>query len=624
MLASPVVDKEKIGRVLPSSEDWDLGHPFRIWVLTEDEQWADLGEFYERFRRSRPADNDAEPERFKPWRRCLAIARANGAMCAVVEKRYIDKDYRSENSAVYSRVLSPISDTSHRLHFFSEEIAAQTINDLLADDMSSEPALSRCYLGYVTCRPAPLVTVGRTMLKPPPDVTARSQVHEIVSLFGANLSVSGVPFMQQDERLAVCAHVALWSMCYSSYLRGESGRRTIADIVEASNTVVHAGTQGLSTPEACAALQRLDYRPQLYRRKWNLPPAKPKPWSTWETVETLKPEELERPKHGIYDAEVEERIEKHIAGTLVPALNSGISIYVSVGPHAFLVCGYQKRRSLSDGSSTGVEYLVHDDQIGPYLRIWSPVRDFKALREMQSPKDFTAETCKQALDAFRVCETQDGLKAALEHEGNERQVGDRLMGVGMDWNEFLIPTPMNVHLEFARAEKAAIVSLTDFLNYLLHRNEETIRYRSQSHKPDPDSFEIASLLNGKNKLKLRTFLTLSSTFKCDAVANGHLREIAAQYRAMLLPQRLFVVELLVAEAGQDTPRVLGEILIDPTSGSRYPRVHSIRVGSFLRYADHSGNVWFSESQVPTLTETSSPGARSNSTRTNWKTSTTIS
>ena len=71
------------------------------------------------------------------------------------------------------------------------------------------------YFGFVIVRPTISATLGRSILSPNIRVGARGmtiQSRHQVHLLGYTLSVSGFPSMAQHTDIAVCAHVACWSI----------------------------------------------------------------------------------------------------------------------------------------------------------------------------------------------------------------------------------------------------------------------------------------------------------------------------------------------------------------------------------------------------------------------------
>ena len=81
----------------------------------------------------------------------------------LVERHYIDKDYRDTFSNYHSKRFQTPDSRCNRLHFFSEQLDKAALSDAAK--------LQACYLGYSVIRPTRPNCVGRTLIKP---VLARS------------------------------------------------------------------------------------------------------------------------------------------------------------------------------------------------------------------------------------------------------------------------------------------------------------------------------------------------------------------------------------------------------------------------------------------------------------------
>jgi hypothetical protein len=128
--------------------------------------------------------------------------------CVVIEKHYIDKDYRDTFSHFHSKRFSTPSSRCIRLHFFSSAVTEDIIT-------SGSEALQSAYLGYSVIRPTKPNCIGRTLLtnKLRLDPKAHLRVcQEEVFLMGTRLVVEGFPFISQDSDATVCAESALWML----------------------------------------------------------------------------------------------------------------------------------------------------------------------------------------------------------------------------------------------------------------------------------------------------------------------------------------------------------------------------------------------------------------------------
>lgn len=289
-----------------------------------------------------------------PLNKCLDLAVANHAKTLVIEFRYVDIDYRSEYSAFYSRTFADQPSMTVRLHFFGKRL------DTDADVLAVPPDCD--YIGYLVIRPSVLGPVGRTHLRPAPEVAPYipTSVSDEVHLFGQNLTVWGVPFAQQDSQLGRCAHIAAWVCHYTAFLRHEVGRRTMAEFNLAGdrNKGRSMPSGGLSVPEVTRMM-----------REFGLP-------STFAKLG--RPFSKSTP--GIGDKKVSPSGDwrNEFLAECRRYLDSGVPIFIGTATHAFVLVGYRA----VDADGDNLTFFRHDDQVGPYV----PVPN--AFQEIESNAQF--------------------------------------------------------------------------------------------------------------------------------------------------------------------------------------------------------------------------------------------
>lgn len=326
---------------------WEAPDPGELRVLGSPADWDALVDEYA----DRLADG-GDPAHMGPFRRCLEVAREGGATSVVIETRYIDIDYRSEYSSYYSRGFRAPPSSAHRLHFFRAPLRGEQLADL-PDDAG--------YLGYVIVRPVALGPVGRTMLVPPPGMSAvvRTTVHETVTLFGQKLHVEAVPFMQQDAQLDRCAHAAAWVCHYSAFRRDEVSRRSMASFSAMADPSLGIGrpvpSEGLTARQLGELLRIFDLPCQFYDIE-NLPSVAPGPGVPVDPT-PMHDAAGRRLPAGHWDT--------RIISICCRYLNSGVPLIVGTEDHVFVVNGYA--REPRPGSPDWIRFVRHDDQRGPYL-----------------------------------------------------------------------------------------------------------------------------------------------------------------------------------------------------------------------------------------------------------------
>jgi hypothetical protein len=141
---------------------------------------------------------------------------ADAVKGVLVEYDYIDKDYRSTFYGYYAKKGRRYRSDCVRLHFFDETVSFDpSTMAMRSGDGSSQDQLSDHYFGFIVLRPTLVATIGRSLLSPKirrgakgRTISAGHKVH----LLGYKLVVHGFPSMDQHIDIAVCAHVACWSV----------------------------------------------------------------------------------------------------------------------------------------------------------------------------------------------------------------------------------------------------------------------------------------------------------------------------------------------------------------------------------------------------------------------------
>ena len=187
------------------------------------------------------------------------------AQTVVVERHYIDKDYRDTFTNYHSKRFRTPDARCTRLHFFNVPVTAEA----LLDRDTVEPH----YLGYSIIRPTCPYCIGRTLLKPcisPPLSTCLCACEEKPTIQGTQLSISGFPFMSQEGDATVCAQSALWMQAryfsnrYPSYAEVTPFRLTALTHDYALGRLYPSG--GLYVWQMAEALRRLTFAPVIYDR----------------------------------------------------------------------------------------------------------------------------------------------------------------------------------------------------------------------------------------------------------------------------------------------------------------------------------------------------------------------
>jgi hypothetical protein len=310
-----------------------------------DEDWAELS-----------AEYTPDDDKRRPLDQVFDVARAGGCQTVVIENRYVDVDYRSEYTAFWSLKFDNQSPFTRRFHFFAIELDEERLHNLTEEERDA-------YLGYSIVRPVPYGRVGRTVLRPPPNLrdATLTQITDEVSFFGNPLEVTGVPFCEQDSEFLRCAHAAAWICHYTAARRGDVGRRSTAQIVELSPTALSPEralpSQGLNHNQLQVVFGALDQPALLYGLS-NLP----RVVGIEDPISPDAEDAKEKTPAGYWD--------KRMVSIICRYLNSGFPVLIGAREHAFVLVGW--RRDDEDC----VQFIVCDDRIGPYEVIPSPFEHY--------------------------------------------------------------------------------------------------------------------------------------------------------------------------------------------------------------------------------------------------------
>ncbi|MBI5423235.1 MAG: hypothetical protein HZA32_04060 [Opitutae bacterium] len=186
----------------------------------------------------------------------------------VIERYYIDKDYRDTFSHFHSKRFNTPSARCVRLHFFAAPMSE-------AEIVAALPAVQEHYLGYAVIRPTKPNCLGRTLLSH--QVRLEKSAHlsiceEQVQIMGTRLRVEGFPFISQGSDATVCAQSALWMLLryysnrYSWYSEILPFQITnLANQHAAGNRVYPSA--GLYSWQLAEALRLQRFSPVIYSRK---------------------------------------------------------------------------------------------------------------------------------------------------------------------------------------------------------------------------------------------------------------------------------------------------------------------------------------------------------------------
>lgn len=467
-----------------------------------------------------------DPEDLGPAR-TLFRAFTGVASIAIVELRYFDLDYRSEFSATHETLFQTRAPGVERVHFFGGSVAEPAhLRDTAEINRES-------YCGYVIIRPQVPGTIGRSIVTPHGDAEfladpeglhrhVRIAVQEHVDLFGVPLTATGVPFMEQDQALLRCAHISAWICHYSAVLRGIVPRRATAQFHAAEASAGGFGrygrpypSGGLATQTISEVLGHLDLPAEVIESDV-LERHRAVSWFDRKAlVEQVRGNVAEDDEEGLTTL-ARTWIHENLTATVCRYLNSGIPVVLAREEerHTQVVVGYLRQEDLAGEAAADpealhsdvVEFLVNDDQCGPYIRV--PVNEL--------------------VDEILYAEV---LLASV-----------------------IVPLPRGLWLSGGVAESAGARILAEAVSGRVPKDTAVESPLHQLHE---------DLLSDEDVLAVRSFATTGSDFKQGFATRVHDDAAARLVGLTRLPKYVWVVEMIDRRLRKHLqPAVRGTVVLD--------------------------------------------------------------
>jgi hypothetical protein len=391
------------------------------------------------------------------------------------------------------------------------------------------------YLGFVVVRPVKDAPIGRALigvLQAPDGLRASVQVRAAYEThpLGTTLKVWGMPFTQQDRRISACAQASIWMSGRHFHVRHGGPWFSTAAITEAASnptdfvvsSSLPAGSSGLSVNNMLRALRAMDRHPYAFTGELTLDNR-----VVWP--DTLAPQDI-----------------------LARYVGSGIPVIAGLGPwkpsqsdgHAVVVVGDTfaplSSTNLQTSRPTMAElsphFLVHDDQLGPNLRM--PVQ----------PGDEFGETPYNVREHLHFLIVPLPDKVFITAETAEIKAWDRLQFYVGEWPGL-------------KAKHGAAIGASVALG------------------------EQALLAISENRVIARTYLTMGWKYKArlhERVSSSVLRSQTAVHD---LPRMVWVTEFGRLEdlnvMDPAARRIFGHCVTDATSTGRHQSPLVIHMPGFL-------------------------------------------
>ncbi len=189
--------------------------------------------------------------------------------CIMVEREYIDKDYRNTFANFHAKRFSTPPSRCIRLHFFTNHIEEPIINE-----NKSLRENNNTYLGYSVIRATRPNSIGRTFLSSKIRLDPESYIctcDEDVHIMGEKLHIKGFPFISQDSDATVCAESSLWMILRYFSNRYPNYAETLPfQITELASNHAMGGriypSGGLTSWQLAEALRLNNFAPIIYSK----------------------------------------------------------------------------------------------------------------------------------------------------------------------------------------------------------------------------------------------------------------------------------------------------------------------------------------------------------------------
>ena len=197
-----------------------------------------------------------------PLKAILALTQNMGVKTIVLESNYVDSDFLDEFRTCYSRSFRNYSTLCKRIHFFKDAFTKEKLPTL--------NLVEQGYLGLSLVRPIGSFCTGRTILVSPKhngDTTfTLCRVKFEANLSGNKLDVYGMPYIQQDTNVGVCAQAAMWMTSLYMHYKFGSPRFRPSEITAAATKSITIGPirRGLVPEQIISALREMGYAPVIF------------------------------------------------------------------------------------------------------------------------------------------------------------------------------------------------------------------------------------------------------------------------------------------------------------------------------------------------------------------------
>jgi hypothetical protein len=203
-----------------------------------------------------------EPQTITPFKAILNLAHKLGVKTVVVESNYVDTEFLDEFRTHYCASFRCYSTLCKRIHFFSNSFTKKEVPTLNLAEQG--------YLGFSIIRPIGSFCTGRTILISPKHdgdtMFTLCKTGFEANLAGNKLSVEGMPFMQQDTNVGVCAQAAIWMASLYMHQKFNFPHFSPSQVTAAATKSLTIGPvrRGLVPEQIVTGLREMGYTPVIF------------------------------------------------------------------------------------------------------------------------------------------------------------------------------------------------------------------------------------------------------------------------------------------------------------------------------------------------------------------------
>ena len=283
-----------------------------------------------------------------------------GAKKAIIENQYIDKDYMVDYSKFYARSFVNHIRFTKRIHFFSNYFSKENFFDgIKNNDENFINKLKKSYLGFIVIKPIRDKKGGRLIGKTLIKSFTRDHNNEFrkfiknehhANLCGIQLIINTLPFQRQDIAVGACATTALWISQHP--LNNLFGIPVFSPIEITEKSVIYRSefrnfpSTGLTFSQMINYIKSIGLDTEII---------------DVENIDLIHVENI--------------NFENFVSDVIKAYTNADLPIIATIkllkkgkreDYHAVVICGfrYNTEKIIS-------ELYIHDDQIGPYSRVFS-------------------------------------------------------------------------------------------------------------------------------------------------------------------------------------------------------------------------------------------------------------